>query len=596
MALDGIVVHAITEDLQRCVGARIHKIHQPTDNDLVFSIRGNGAQGKLLLSANPTYPRIQWTNATYVNPLEAPMFCMLLRKYCEGGTIEAIRQIGRERIIHMDIRHRDELGDVSAKTLIIEIMGRHSNIILLDPSTGTIHDGIRHVTPAISTFRIIMPGSRYLEPPDQGKSDPLSVVDETQFQTALEANQVQEEAELDEFEETKNVPVAPAAPIPLHQQLVNAFSGLSPLLAKEIVHRAGSSSDGLWDSFHTLMEQMKQKQFAPTIVTDAKGKAFFSVTPLTHLTGQVETFANISECLENFYGDKAERDTVKQRVSDLIKFVHNEKVKNSKKIEKLQETLEDARDADKYRILGELLTAYMHQFSRGDSSIELINFYDEEQTPITIALDPQLTPSDNAQRYFRRYTKHKNSIAIVGEQMKLAEEEISYMESLLQQLDNASLSDIEEIRDELVEQGYLRARHKRGPKRKKATKPTLLCYTSSEGAQIYVGKNNTQNEYLTNRLASPSDTWLHTKDIPGSHVVIRGADFGDATLEEAAMLSAHYSQARSSSLIPVDYTTIRYVRKPSGAKPGFVIYDHQKTLFITPDEQRIKSLPSRSVN
>ncbi|WP_042160119.1 Rqc2 family fibronectin-binding protein [Paenibacillus gorillae] len=622
MALDGIVIHAIVKELGRSIGARIHKIHQPTDNDLVFGIRGGSNPGKLLLSANPTYPRVHWTNASYMNPLEAPMFCMLLRKHCEGAVIEGVRQIGRERIIHIDVRHRDELGDVSAKTIIIEIMGRHSNVILLDPNTGNIHDGIHHVTPAISSFRIVMPGSRYTAPPDQGKVDPLAIDSEEQFWSALNGREQAEAAgeaasagnpELSlrsEREERSGLPEQPTlsadaekaasasspAALTPQQKLVQAFSGLSPLLAKELVYRSEREGLSLWESFARFTEQIRTGSFAPNIVTDAKGKSFFSVTELTHIEGEIERFETVSECLEAYYGDKAERDTVKQRVSDLIRFVQNEKAKNAKKIDKLQETLEEAKDADKYRVLGELVTAYMHQIQRGDKSVELVNFYDEEQATVKIELDPQLTPSDNAQRYFRRYTKHKNSIAIVGEQMDLAQSEIQYLESLLQQLDNASLSDIEEIREELVEQSYLRDRAKRGPKKKKSARPTLLCYTSSEGAQIYVGKNNTQNEYLTNRLASPADTWLHTKDIPGSHVVIRGGDFGDATLEEAAMLSAHFSQARSSSLVPVDYTFIRHVRKPSGAKPGFVIYDHQKTLFITPDEQRLKQLPSRSVN
>ena len=224
--------------------------------------------------------------------------------------------------------------------------------------------------------------------------------------------------------------------------------------------------------------------------------------------------------------------------------------------------------------------------------MEVQNYYDEEGASLTIELDPQLTPSENAQRYFRRYTKHRNSAGAVKEQMELAHAEVRYLETLLQQLDSASLEDIEEIREELVAGGYLRARTRRGAKRKKAVRPALLCYTSSEGVAIFVGKNNTQNEYLTNRLAAQGDTWLHTKDIPGSHVVIRAAEFGDATLEEAAMLAAHYSQARSSSSVPVDYTLIRHVHKPSGSKPGFVIYDRQKTLFITPDEEKLNKLPS----
>ncbi|MFF2484139.1 NFACT family protein [Paenibacillus sp. NPDC058071] len=590
MALDGLVIHAVTSELQRCIGARIHKIHQPTDHDIVIGLRGAGAHGKLLLSANPTYPRVHYTNASYTNPLEAPMFCMLLRKHCEGAVIEAVRQIGSERIIHIDVRHRDELGDVSFKTIVVELMGRHSNIILLDPASGVIHDGIHHVTPAISSYRIVMPGSRYEAPPEQGKTDPFSVSDEGAFMEAL----LKRAGENGNGDDRKDSELLPS------QRLVSAFSGLSPLIAKEIAFRSETSGGGLWADFKALLDELREKRFSPNIVTDTKGKSFFSITPLTHLTAAAaagaSSFESVSECLEAYYGDKAERDTVKQRVADLIRFVHNEKTKNEKKLEKLRETLDEAHVADKYRVLGELLTAYMHQINRGDKSVRLINFYDENQAEIDIELDPLMTPSENAQRYFRRYTKHKNSIAYVTEQMELADGEIAYLASLIQQLDNAALSDTEEIREELVEQGYLRDRAKRGPKRKKASRPTLLCYTSSEGAQIYVGKNNTQNEYLTNRLAAPSDTWLHTKDIPGSHVVIRGGDFGDATLEEAAMLSAHYSQAKSSSLVPVDYTYIRHVRKPSGAKPGFVIYDHQRTLFITPDEQRIKQLPSRSVN
>lgn len=585
MALDGIVTHAITQDLLRCVGARIHKIHQPTNHELVLSIRGAGMQGKLLLSANPTYPRVHWTTGSYVNPMEAPMFCMLLRKYCEGGTIESIRQVGRERIIHIDVKSRDELGDLSNKTIIIEIMGRHSNIILMDPSTGMIHDGIHHVTPAISSFRIVMPGSTYTSPPDQGKTDPLFIENESHFTELLSS--VEQEA-------------------PLHKRLVDTLSGFSPLLAKELVHRTqldlgvqadfeyGSNSyPALWSSFSSLMDEIRNNTYTSGIKTDPDtGKSYFSITELTHIQGETIVFPDISACLEGFYGNKAERDTVKQRAADLIRFVQNEKAKNVTKIKKLEETLVEAKDAEKYRVLGELLTAYMHQFNRGDKSIELINFYDEEQALVKIDLDPQLTPSDNAQRYFRRYTKHKNSLTIVAEQMELARAEIHYFEGILQQLDNASLADIGEIRDELVEQGYMKERVKRGSKKKKVLKPTLLSYTSSEGVTIFVGKNNTQNEYLTNRLAVASDTWLHTKDIPGSHVVIRGGSFGEATLEEAAMLAAHFSQARDSSSIPVDYTIIRHVRKPSGAKPGYVIYDNQKTLFITPSEQRIKSLAS----
>ncbi|MBW7474179.1 NFACT family protein [Paenibacillus oenotherae] len=593
MALDGIVTRAVVHELQACVGTRIHKIHQPTNHDLVLQIRGGGTGGKLLLSANPTYPRVHWTEQSFINPLEAPMFCMLLRKYCEGGLIEAVRQIENERIIHIDIRQRDELGDISFKTIIIELMGRHSNIILIDHATRTIHDGIHHITPAISSYRVVMPGVPYVSPPDQHKRNPLAIGSEAEFADALQASPP-EGAESAQGEE-----VTPRSELPPEKLLVAALSGISPLLANEIVLRSGIAAQlerpeaALWPAFNDMMSAFRAHQYAPAITTAENGRSAFSVTELTHFQGQVEPFNSISLCLEAFYGDKAQRDTVKQRVSDLIRFLQNEHNKNVKKLEKLKETLEEAKDADKFRILGELVTAYMHGIKRGDPWIDAVNYYDEEQSTIRITLDPQLTPSENAQRYYRKYTKHKNSLAIVAEQMERTLEEMAYLASLLQQLESASLADIGEIREELVEQGYLRDRSKRGGKKRKSSRPSLLCYTSSDGTPIYVGKNNTQNDYLTNKTAAPSDTWLHTKDIPGSHVVIRAAEFSDATLEEAAMLAAHFSQARSSSSVPVDYTLVRHVKKPSGAKPGFVIYDHQKTLFITPDEQRIKGLASQ---
>lgn len=595
MALDGIVIRAVVHELQQCVGGRINKIHQPTNNDIVMQLRAQGANHKLLLSANPTYPRVHLTQQQFVNPLEAPMFCMLLRKHCENGVIETVEQVGMERIIRMTIRQRDELGDIGVKTIVIEMMGRHSNIILIDPATGVILDGIHHVTPAISSYRVVMPGSLYVSPPEQGKLNPLHI-------------------KLDELESLlRDKIVAGLAneseqgPVKLDSLLVQSFSGMSPLVASELIHRSGAQRQitaeanddrirehvhGIARVFVTVMQAVSENRFEPTLIHDeSTGKAVFSALALTHPRGETESFSSISACLEAFYGDKAERDTVKQRTSDLLRFLQNEKTKNIKKLDKLRETVEEAKDADKYRILGELLTASLHLIKRGDKQLETINYYDEEQRTVTIALDPLLTPSENAQRYFKRYTKSKNSLIVVGEQIQATHDEIAYLDSLLQQLDHASLSDIDEIRDELIGQGYIRDRAKKLRKKKKIDRPALHCFTSSEGVSIYVGKNNTQNEYVTNRLAQANDTWLHTKDIPGSHVVIRGTEFGDKTLEEAAQLAAYYSQAKTSSQVPVDYTLIRHVRKPNGAKPGFVIYDHQKTLFVTPDESLVKQLP-----
>ncbi|KIL41145.1 hypothetical protein SD70_08915 [Gordoniibacillus kamchatkensis] len=575
MALDGIVIHAIVHELQAFVGGRIVKVHQPSDHDIVMQLRAQGRNERLLLSANPTYPRLHVTGRTFVNPQEAPMFCMLLRKHCEGAIIEAIEQIGLERIVHIRVKQRDELGDVSDKTLIMEIMGRHSNLVLADPATGTILDGIHHVTPAISSYRIVMPGTAYVAPPAQNKTNPLEL-SPSQFVKLWS-----ESAEGGESPEAK---------------LVRLFSGISPLIAKETVYRAqqtaASAEEPLWTAFSALLNGVKEHRYEPNVVLDAgSGRMAFSVVPLTHLDGEVTAYGTISDCLEAFYGEKAERDTVKQRTSDLHKFLVNELGKNVKKLEKLEATLAEGQDADRFRILGELLNAHLHTVSKGDAEIEVVNFYDEEQRPVRIALDPLLTPSENAQRYFKKYTKMKNSVAVVQQQMAETADEIRYLNTLLQQLGAASLGDIEEIRDELVEQGYLkdRGRKQRGRK-KKPDKPALSRFRSSEGVDIYVGKNNTQNEYLTNRLAAPSDTWLHTKDIPGSHVVIRGSGFGEPTLHEAALLAAYFSQARESSQVPVDYTLVRYVHKPSGAKPGFVIYERQKTLYVTPDERLVRQL------
>ncbi|GGF87636.1 Rqc2 family fibronectin-binding protein [Paenibacillus aceti] len=584
MALDGIVTHSIVHELQICVGGRINKIHQPTDNDIIIQLRSREGTRRLLLSANPTYPRVQFTEQSFPNPLEAPMFCMLLRKYCEGGVIETVTQQGMERIIHIDVRHRDELGDISLKRIIIELMGRHSNIILIDPATGTQLDGIHHVTPAISSYRVVMPGFAYTEPPQQHKLHPLEATQE-QFREAYRQAEIGTEDK---------------------GWLVSTFSGLSPLIAEEICLRADEAkgkdasaltdapdrATTLWHSFADLMQQIREHRYEPVTGENAKGKSVFSAIKLTLIKNGLRTYDSISDCMEEYYGDKALRDTVKQKTSDLLRFLHNELHKNVKKMSKLEEDLAEAGDAEQYRIWGELLLSSLHLVHKGDKTAELVNYYDENQGTETIALDPLLTPSENAQRFFKKYNKYKNSLAVIDEQMTITREEISYMEQLLQQLNHATLDDIDEIREELVQQGYLRDRSKKGKKKKKNDKPTLHVYTSSEGIEIYVGKNNLQNDYVTNRIGKPNDTWLHTKDIPGSHVLIRSDSYGEATLNEASQLAAYYSQAKESSSVPVDYTLIRYVRKPSGAKPGFVIYDHQKTLFVTPDEPMIKNMPN----
>ncbi|MFF0825660.1 NFACT family protein [Brevibacillus sp. NPDC003359] len=571
MAFDGVVTRSVARELHKLVGGRISKIHQPHHSDIVMQVRTQGETVKLLLSANPTYPRIHITTEEFTNPLEAPMFCMLLRKHCEGGVIESVQQIGMERVIHIDVRTRDELGDTAVRRIIVEIMGKHSNIILIDPATGMILDSAMHVTLAISQYRQVMPGRPYVSPPSQDKRDPLTVTEQA-FLSSLDWNGGR-----------------------LDKQIVEGYTGISPLLAKEILHRAGlANRETLWAAFSQVMEAINAHEYVPSIV-EANGKAYFHVVELTHLSnGATTPYPSTQECLQAFYEGKALRDTVKQRAHDLIRFVTGERNKNEKKIEKLEQTLQDAHEADQFRLYGELITANMHQMKRGDRELVTVNWYDEAGGTMTIPLDPLKTPSENLQSYYKRYNKAKNSISIVSEQIDQAQVELLYLDGVLVQLEHATLKDAEEIREELVEQSYMRDRKKRGPRKKKDTRPELDTYHSSDGIEILVGKNNKQNEYLTNKLASSQETWLHTKDIPGSHVVIRAREFSDETLLEAANLAAYFSRAKEGSQIPVDYTLIKHVKKPSGAKPGYVIYEQQRTLYVTPDEALIRRLKSNT--
>lgn len=570
MSLDGLFIYSLTHELSSLLeGGRITKIHQPNPHNILLAVRAQGVNQKLLLSAHPAYPRLHLTEHSFVNPLEPPMFCMLLRKHCEGGIVESIRQIGLERVIHIDVRSRDELGDEATRRIIVEIMGRHSNIILTDPASGNVLDSILHVTPAVSRHRVVLPGRTYQTPPQQGKLDPFTV-DHDKFLTSIDFNQGRPD-----------------------KQLIQTFTGLSPLSAQEILHRSGTmpTRETLWIAFREAMDHVKTGHIEPNIVQNDH-KSYFSVLPLSSVEGERTIFPTASACVDVFYHAKAETDSVKQRASDLIRFLTNEYEKNEKKIVKLQETLNDASEAETFRLYGELITAHMHQIKKGDSETRVINFYDENQAEISLPLDSQSTPSENAQRYFKKYNKAKNSIAIIEEQIAKAVEEMTYLESILQQLESAALEDVEDIRDELVEEGYLRYRHRKDRRKKKSDKPALTVFYSSEAIPVYVGKNNKQNDYLTLKFASAQDIWLHTKDIPGSHVVIRGREWSDVTLHEAAMLAAYYSKGRDSSQVPVDYTLVKHVKKPSGSKPGYVIYDNQRTLYVTPDESIIKQMLS----
>lgn len=566
MSFDGLFTNAMVAELKGLLkGGRINKVHQPYKNEVLLIVRSGGVNHKLLLSAHPSYARVQLTKEAYDNPSEPPMFCMLLRKHIEGHIVEDIYQAGTDRIIIFEIKGRNEIGDISHKQLIVEIMGRHSNIILVDKERGLILDSIKHVSYAVNRYRAVLPGQAYVFPPEQDKQDPFQATEEDVLRSL-------------DFNAGK-----------LDKQLVDHFSGISPLFAREVIFQSGIANRlTVPKTFLSLIDKIKKLEITPAMMTYARKEAFY-ILPLNHLNGEIRTFTTISEMLDRYYFGKAERDRVKQYAHDLERFIVNEKEKNEKKITKLEETLKEADHADKFQRYGELLTANLYAAKKGMSEIEVVNYYDETGGTVVIPLNPRKTPSENAQKYFSKYQKAKTAKTVVAEQIELARVEVDYFDSLLQQVQSASANDIEEIREELIEGGYIRERQKQ-KKKARNVKPNLDHFLSSDGTEIIVGKNNKQNDYLTHKFAARDDIWLHAKDIPGSHVVIRSKEPTDATLLEAANLAAYFSKARKSSSVPVDYTKIRYVKKPNGAKPGFVIYENQQTLYVTPDEETVLSL------
>jgi predicted ribosome quality control (RQC) complex YloA/Tae2 family protein len=564
MSFDGLFTRAMTKELINTLkGGRINKIQQPYKNEIIVVVRANGKNHKLLLSAHPSYARVQLTKESHENPSEPPMFCMLLRKHLEGYILEDVHQIELDRIIVFEVKGRNEIGDTSYKQLIVEIMGRHSNITLVDKTRNIILDSIKHVSFAVNSHRAILPGQEYVLPPSQDKHNPFEA-DEQEVLRKIDFNSGK-----------------------IDKQLVANFAGVSPLFAKEVIHHAGlANRTTVPKSFLHFINLVKNHSIQPSI-TSGEQKESFYLFPLEHLKGENREFNSLSEMLDRYYFGKAERDRVKQQSNDLERFIVNEKEKNEKKIEKLKRTLKEAENADKHQLFGELITANIYAIQKGMKEVEVINYYDEDGGTVVIPLDPRKSPSENAQKYFTRYQKAKNAIIVVKEQIKKAEEEASYFDSLLQQVETASTRDIAEIREELVEGGYIRERQKRGNKKQQNLKPNLDRYIATDGTEILVGKNNKQNDYLTNKVAARDEIWLHTKDIPGSHVVILSKEPDEKTILEAASLAAYFSKARNSSSVPVDFTQVRHVKKPSGAKPGFVIYDHQQTVYVTPDEETV---------
>lgn len=566
MAYDGIVTKAITEELQeQLIPGRINKIYQPSDTELLITIRANRKNHTLLLSIHPSYARLHLTDDKFQNPEQPPMFCMLLRKHLSGAIIESIEQDDLERIGSFSCRTRDEIGDETFSTVVIELMGRHSNIILLNENKTKIIDCIKHVPAFQNRYRTLLPGADYKKPPSQNKMNILKI-DSTEFIKRLDFNAGK-----------------------LDRQIVQILTGFSPMLAKELVHRTELGGEKAYrKQFDKMKSDIKNKNYEPAIYRG--NREDFHIIKMTSIKEQTEIFNSVNKMLDTFYSGKAERDRVKQRARDLYRVIKNEQDKNIRKLKIHEKTLSSSKRADEYQKLGELLTANMHLVKQGDSSIKVIDYYDPDQSEITINLQTDQTPSENAQRYFTRYRKLANSRKVVRREIIKTKREIAYLDNILQHVESAREEDIEEIREELREQGYLR-RQKQGRRSRK--KPQPEHFTSSDGVTILVGRNNRQNEYVTHRLAHRNDIWLHTLDIPGSHVVIRHNNPSEQTLIEAAQIAAYYSKAHQSSSVPVDYTLIRHVKKPSGAKPGFVTYDNQKTLFVTPDEELVEKLKAK---
>jgi len=566
MPFDGIVTKAAAEELHSLLtGGRINKIYQPSATELVLTIRSQGRNHDLLMSIHPNYARIHITAEKYTNPQEPPMFCMVLRKHLTGAGVLQVRQHGMERMIVLELQARNEIGDLSTKELIIELMGKHSNILLVDQEKQNIIDSIKHVSSAHNRYRTILPGHDYILPPEQDKADPLEI-DEDTFIRLLDFNEGR-----------------------LEKQIARSLTGFSSFIAADLVKRAHlGAQDAYKAAFDEIQKQIKDRQYDPAIYR-SDSKEDFYVLPLADPIGEKEACTGISAMLDAFFRGKAERDRVRQQAKDLYRFIKNEKEKNERKLIKQEKTVKRAENADSYQRQGELLTAHLHLVKQGDQSVTVTDYYDPDQNQLKILLDPLKSPSENAQSFFKTYQKLKTSKQVLVAEMEKTKAEISYLESLLQQIDSARVADLEEIREELQSGGYIkrRAQHKH---KNKPSKPQPEQFTATDGTMIYVGKNNTQNDYLTNRIARRDEIWLHAKDIPGSHVIIRAEEPSADALKEAALLAAYYSKSRESSSVPVDYTKVRHVKKPSGAKPGFVTYDNQKTLYVTPDERIIQKM------
>lgn len=569
MALDGVFLYSIKEELKSIVGYKVHKINQPEKDEIILNLRGNKNNIKLLISASSSYPRVHFTDINKQNPEKAPMFCMILRKYLSGSKIVDIEQIDFDRIICIKFQGVDELGFDSKYSLIIEIMGRHSNISLIRERDNMIMDCIKHITSDINTYRNVYPGIEYMYPPKSTKLNPLNF--------SLE--------NLKHHMESNNILISDTI-------FSKTFTGVSTSLSKDIFFKLQNKNpqeyyeiDDIYvfsKDFFKLIEN-HEFDFSYYINKNNELKDFHCVSLYSlENTCIKKTYNSPSKLLEDFYYKKDKLDRLKSKSADLQKLIHTNIERCKKKIYILNDTLEKCKSKETYKLYGELLTANIYIIKKGMNKVNVLNYYSENNSPISIKLNENKTPSENVQYYYKKYNKLKVSEEMSKIQLENSNQELDYLFSVLTNIENVdSYDEIDEIKNELIETGYIKFRKSSKKKNKKESKP--LHFISTDGHDIYVGKNNLQNDYLTLKFSSKKDIWMHTKEVHGSHVIIKNdGNITDKTLEEAASLAAYYSKGKNSSKVSVDYTEVRNVKKPSGAKPGMVIYYTNKTILAEP--------------
>ncbi len=553
MALDGIFFSNIVTELKsQLIDGKVNKIAQPEVDTIILQMRGQGGNHKLLLTSNSNYARIHFTNLAKENPMQAPLFLMVLRKNLVGARLNKIEQMDGDRVINLHFMGYDEFGYDDPYILSIEMMGKHSNIILIKESTMTIVDCIKHVSSLKNSYRTLLPGKTYKTPPESGKLNPLSYTDE----------------ELLEREDPENLEP---------EFFSRVFSGISRKTSHDLfAHYHGENP---LPYIRTMLNHLG-KSFNFYILKEGSEYKDVSSCPFTE---DHETYDSPSVALETFVQEKDFRDRMKSKTSDLQKILHNNLLRVRKKITLLEKSIEDSKDKDTFRLKGEILSANVYNIPEGAEEVTLLNYYTDED--MKIKLNPTKKINQNIENYYQKYNKKKRAEVMARGQKILAMEEENYLMSILLSLGHLeNENEIQDIRQELMVAGYLRFK-KPSKKKPKVSKP--LHFVSTEGIDLYVGKNNTQNDFLTTKFANRTDTWLHTKDIPGSHVIIRSDNFNEETLLEAANLAAFYSKASTSTKVPVDYTQVKNVKKPSGSKPGMVIYSTNKTLYMDPEAPRI---------